>query len=246
MQHILKNDPSTIRRMTLTDNPSPETFEEFKNSFSYGSRSDMNFKFLKSLSEEDAGQFFQELLWRIGDASNKGELEPVIRHVFQWQIQAYSGKSNWEYADAPFTSMSKPVSEAKIGLLTTSGHFIAGDDPQPFGVEDMSQTEALSRISDFLKAEPVLSVIPVDIAREKLRVRHGGYDIRAAQSDYNTVLPIDRMIELEKEGEIGRVLDNAYSFVGATAQKQLINESGPQWAEMFKAKGVDGMILVPV
>jgi hypothetical protein len=206
----------------------------------------MNYKFLKSLSEEDAGLFFQDLLWKLGEASNDGEFEPVIRHIFEWQIRAYSGKSNWEYKDAPFTSMNKPVSETKIGLLTTSGHFVEGDDPQPFGVEDMNQAEAQSRISEFLKSKPVLSAIPVNIAREKLRVRHGGYDIRAAQSDYNTVLPIDRLIELETEGRLGQVLGNAYSFVGATVQKQLINESGPQWAEMLKAQGVDGMILVPV
>ncbi|MES0360099.1 MAG: glycine/sarcosine/betaine reductase selenoprotein B family protein, partial [Anaerolineales bacterium] len=230
----------------LTDNPTPETFEEFKNSFSYGTRSDMNYKFLKSLSEEDAGQFFQELLWKLGEASNDGDFEPIIRHIFHWQIKAYTGKPNWEYEDAPFTSMGKPVSKAKIGLLTTSGHFVEGDDPKPFGVQDLSQDEAHSRISEFLKSEPVLSEIPVDIAREKLRVRHGGYDIRAAQADPNTVLPIDRLIELETEGELGQVLGNAYSFVGATAQKRLINESGPLWAEMLKDQWVDGMILVPV
>jgi len=230
----------------MTDKRTPETFEEFKNSFSYGSRTDMNFKFLKGLSDVEAGEFFQELLWKLGDPSNDGQLDPVIKHIYQWQVQAYLGKSYWEYEDAPFTTMSKPVSEAKIGLLTTSGHFVEGDDPKPFGVEDMSQAEALSRISEFLKGEPVLSAIPVDIVREKLRVRHGGYDTRAAQADHNTVLPIDRMIELETEGEISQVLENAYSFVGATAQKPLIHTYAPQWAERLISDGVDGMILVPV
>ncbi len=230
----------------MTGQRTPETFEEFKNSFSYGSRTDMNFKFLKSLSDVEAGEFFRELLWKLGDPCNDGQLDPVIKHIYQWQVQAYLGKTYWEYEDAPFTSMSKPVSEAKIGLLTTSGHFVEGDDPKPFGVEDMSQAEALSRISEFLKGEPVLSAIPVDIDREKLRVRHGGYDIRAAQEDPNTVLPIDRMRELEKEGVIGQVMDNVYSFVGATAQKKLIHTYAPQWADNFKAMGVDGMILVPV
>jgi hypothetical protein len=42
--------------------PIPESFKGFKNSFSYGSRTDMNFNFLKNLSEEDAAQFFQDLL----------------------------------------------------------------------------------------------------------------------------------------------------------------------------------------
>jgi len=206
----------------------------------------MNFKFLKSLPDEDAGLFFQDLLWKLGDASNDGDFEPINRHIFDWQIQAYTGKSNWEYEDAPFTSMGKPVSEAKIGLLTTSGHFVEGDDPKPFRVEHMRQAEAQSRISEFLKGEPVLSAIPVDVAKENLRVRHGGYDIRAAKSDPNTVLPIHRMRELEKEGVIGQAMDIVYSFVGATAQKKLIHTYAPEWADHFKAMGVDGMILVPV
>jgi len=230
----------------MPDQLTPETFEEFKNSFSYGSRTDMNFKFLNALSDVEAGEFFQELLWKLGDASNDGQFDQVIKHIYQWQVRAYSSKSRWQYDDAPFTVLSKPLSESRIGLLTTSGHFVEGDDPEPFGVKDMSLEEAQSRISEFLKADPVLSVIPADISREKIRVRHGGYDIRAALDDYNVVLPIDRIGELQQDGLIDQTLGNAYSFVGACAQRSLVNEIAPQWAEMLKAQGVDGMILVPV
>ena len=85
--------------------------------------------------------------------------------------------------------MSQPLSQARIGLLTTSGHFVEGDDPQPFGVTDMSQKGALMRISEFIKEESSLSRIPIDTPREKLRLRHGRYDIRAVQLDLNTVFP---------------------------------------------------------
>ncbi len=39
----------------------PDDFQEFKKSFFYGSRTDF-FKFLASLADEDAAQFFQDLL----------------------------------------------------------------------------------------------------------------------------------------------------------------------------------------
>jgi hypothetical protein len=230
----------------MTEQLTSETFEEFKNSFSYGSRTDMNFKFLNALSDVEAGEFFQELLWKLGDASNDGQIDQVISHIYQWQVKAYSGKSRWQYDNGPFTTLSKPLSESRIGLLTTSGHFVEGDDPEPFGVQEMSLEEAQTRISEFLKADPVLSVIPVDLPRKKLRVRHGGYDIRAALDDFNVVLPIDRIGELQRDGLIGQALGNAYSFVGACAQRSLVNDIAPQWAEMLKAQGVDGMILVPV
>jgi hypothetical protein len=153
--------------MTLTSNPSPETFEEFKNSFSYGSRSDMNFKFLKGLSDVEAGKFFQELLWKLGDPSNDGQLDPVIKHIYQWQVQAYLGKTYWEYEDAPFTSMSKPVSEAKIGLLTTSGHFVEGDDPKPFGAEWMQEQNVLNNNWEDLKPHDDLGGEVIEVIKIK-------------------------------------------------------------------------------
>jgi hypothetical protein len=149
-----------------------ETFEEFKNSFFYGSRSDLNFKFLSSLDSADAGQFFQDLLWKLGGASNDDQFDPVIDHIFDWQVKAYTGKPRWTYEDKPFTPLSKPVSQTTMGLLTSSGHFVEGDDPQPFGVENMSQKEAEERIGEFIKSPPQLSTIPIDIPKEKLRVRH--------------------------------------------------------------------------
>jgi len=230
----------------MRENINPETFEDFKTSFSYGSRSDMNFKFLKALTAEEAGDFFQGLLWKLGDLNNGGNIEVVIGHIFEWQVKAYSAKSRWEYSDAPFTPLGKPLSESKIGLLTTSGHFVDGDDPEPFGVKNMSVAEAQARISEFLKTEPVLSTIPLNTPRENLRLRHGGYDNRAALEDYNTVLPLDRLEELEQAGLIGQPLENVYSFVGACAQTPLVSETAPQWAEMLRAQGVEGMLLVPV
>ena len=59
----------------------PETFGEFKNSFSYGSRTDLNFKFLKSLPDEEAATFLQELLWKLGDAFDDGDYTRVYEHV---------------------------------------------------------------------------------------------------------------------------------------------------------------------
>ena len=230
----------------MADDHSGETFEEFKNSFSYGLRADMNFKFLKSLSEEQAGKFFKNLLWKLGDASNDGSLDAVIEHIFEWQVTAYTGKSSWEYKESPFSKLQKPVSETRFGLLTTSGHFVEGDDPEPFGVQNMDQETAQARINDFLKGKPTLSSIPLPVPGEKLRVRHGGYDIRAAEMDRNTVLPIDRLVEFVGEGIIGGVLDNAYSFVGACSQKLLVKEVAPGWAEMLKKQGAEAMILVPV
>jgi len=227
------------------ENPK-ETFEEFKNSFNYGSRSDLNFKFLKNLSDEDASRFLQALLWKLGDALNDGDFSRVVEHIYETQARAYAGAGRFTYEDGPFTPLRASLSQLRLGLMSSSGHFVDGDDPKPFGVENMSQEEAESRIDEFLKVEPQLSVIPIGTAIEKLRVRHGGYDVRGSLADPNVNFPLARLRELQAAGRIGELASDAYSFMGAVSQLRLLNHTGPQWVKMFQEKGMDALLLVPV
>ena len=232
--------------MTNSRNQRQETFQEFKESFSYGSRTDLNFKFLKSLSNEEAAKFFQDLLWKLGDSFDDGRFERLVEHIYQGQLEAYAGETQWRYDEGPFTSLKKPIAKSKLALLTSTGHFLAGDDPQPFGVKNMTQPEATARIDDFLKTEPALSAIPMDTPREKLRVRHGGYDIRGVQLDPNVALPLERLRELQKDGLIEALASDAYSFVGACSQLRLLKQTGPQWVEIFQEQAVAAVLLIPV
>ena len=160
------------------------SFEEFKESFAYGSRNDLNFKFLAGLSDEDAATFFQELLWKLGDTLDDGSADRLIEHAYTWQVRAYAGESSTTYDEGPFPPLHKPLAESRIGLMASSGHFVEGHDPQPFGVANMSQEEACTRIMDFIRSDPRLSTIPAGTPREQLRARHGGYDVRGAQTDH--------------------------------------------------------------
>jgi hypothetical protein len=227
------------------ENPK-ETFEEFKNSFNYGSRSDLNFKFLKNLSDEDASRFFQELLWKMGDVLNDGDFSRVLEHIYQTQVKAYAGAGKFRYEDSPFTPLRAPLSQLRLGLMTSSGHFVDGNDPKPFGVENMSQKEAEARIDDFLKVEPQLSVIPMNTPEEKLRVRHGGYDVRGSIANPNVNFPLSRLRELQAEGRIGELASEAYSFVGAASQLRLLNHTGPEWVKKLQENKIDALLLVPV
>ncbi len=221
-----------------------ETFREFVNSFAYGSRTDLNFKFLKELAEEDAARFLQELLWKLGDTLDDGQADRLIEHVYAWQVRGYTAKTTWAYDRAPFTPLRKPVAHSRLVLVSSSGFYVEGHDPEPLGVKDMSQGEAIRRINEFLKCTPTLTAIPKDTPRAELRVRHGGYDVRAAERDPNVVFPLDRMVELEREGVIGELAHDAYTFVGATAQTQLLKHAGPEWAALLKEQEIDAALLV--
>lgn len=230
----------------MCDDAKQESFEEFKKSFAYGARNDLNFKFLSGLSDQDAGEFFRGLLWKLADTLDDGRLDRIVQHVHDWQVQAYAGEGKWVYAGGPFTPLGKPLSQSRLVLISSSGHFVEGDDPEPFGVKDMTQEEAANSILKFLRSTPQLSRIPVGTPGENLRARHGGYDVRGAQADPNSVFPYEILVDLEREGCIGELAREAYSFVGACSQKRLLNESGPEWVRLLQEKEIDTALLVPV
>lgn len=225
-----------------------ETFEEFRTSFSAkrGSHSNMNFKFLKNLSNQDTGEFFKQLLQKLGESFDDGQLDRVHQFIVEWQARGYAARGNYAYDDAPFTPLQKPIAQSRLMLLTSSGHFVDGCDPEPFGIKNMTQQQCEALIDDFLKSEPTLSSIPIDTPRDHLRVRHGGYDIHSAQTDPNVVFPLERLRELQQEGMIGALVEDAYSFVGATSQTRLLKHSGPEWLKLFRQQQVEAALLVPV
>jgi hypothetical protein len=232
--------------------PETETFKHFKDSFAYGSRTDLSFKFLKGLSTEDAALFFQELLSKIGDSVNDGDLDRLLQHVYEWQVRSHEpneedpGTDQWVYEDGPFAPLAKPLSESRVALFTSSGHFVDGDDPEPFGVKGMTQEEACLRTTDFVRAKPLLSTIPADTSNDNLRVRHPGYDIRAAEVDPNVTFPLERMRDIEGEGVFGELAPEAYSFPGIASQLMIIRESTPEWTALLHARDVDAVLMVPV
>lgn len=230
----------------MEEENSSESFESFIKSFFYGSRSDLSFKFLSDLAVDDASIFIQDLFKDIIDSLDDGDLEGLKQRVLQGQIKGYKEQKNFDYDDGPFHPVKKSLSSLKLSLLTSSGHFLKGCDPKPLGVEDMTQEEAERRVFDFLKEVPQLSEVPFNSKPFDLMVRHGGYDIRAAQKDPNVSFPYQRMINLKDQGVFADLTASAYSFVGACSQIRLLKKILPDWVDKFMALGVDAVVLVPV
>ena len=184
---------------------------------------------------------------------NHGDPSTALETINFWQVEAHAGKHASEssfqhqYDDIPMAKLSKPLSECRVALLTSSsGHFVEGDDPEPFDVVDMTQHQAESRIMEFLKETPSLSAIPMDTPADKIRLRHPGYPTKAARADHQVNLPLEHLRSMADNGTIGGVLPNAYSFVGAASQLKLKREVAPVWAERLRDEGADLALLVPV
>lgn len=230
------------------DEQRKESFEEFRKSFLYGSRTDLLFKFLggREMTDQDAAEFFRGLLEKLGVAFDTGDYSPVVQHCYEWQVRGYTPPPNapapFQYESTPWRPLPRPLRQCRVALVSAGGAYVDGDDP--LGTNGMTQAEAIARIGEMVRGPAALASIPLDVDRRKIRIRHPGYDIRGAVKDYNAVFPIDRLQELQAEGVIGALAGVNYSFVGATSQKRLLAESAPEWAQRLKRDGVDATLLV--
>ncbi len=217
-----------------------ESFEEFRRSFHYGSRSDLHFKFLAKLSDADGAEFLRQLLETLGDVFDTGEYDRIRELVTSWQVRAYAGEAKYRYDGGPFVAPGRRLQDMTITIVGAGGVFVEDDDPNP----GESQQDAEARISQYLREPPTLCRIPGDTPAGEIRVRHPGYDIRGARRDINTVFPIDVLGELAADGVVGDVADTHYGFVGAASQLELRNDVAPRWADQLRADEVDVCLLV--
>lgn len=94
----------------MDDASSPETFKAFKDSFLYGTRTDLNFKFLSHLDDSEAGRFFSELLKAVSAAADDGDAGRLAELIVAWQTHGYHEQKNFGYETGPFTALEKPPS----------------------------------------------------------------------------------------------------------------------------------------
>ena len=138
-----------------------------------------------------------------------------------------------EHDDTPWTPMAKPLSESKLGMVTTAGLHLRGD--KPF----MSSHDG---------GDNSFRTIPRSASAGDIIQTHTslGFDHTGIYRDINVTLPIDRLPELVKQGKIGSLADNYYSFMGALRDVTgIIENSGPEVASRLKDEGVEVVLLTP-
>jgi D-proline reductase (dithiol) PrdB len=117
-------------------------------------------------------------------------------------------------------------------LLSSAGIFRDDQEPfDPWAVNDLSFRR-----------------IPVDTPQETLRLHHNYFDHRDALKDLNCVFPIQRLKELEKEGYIGLLVEEAITLGMGRLYKRtaLQQETVPKIVGVLKEQNVDAALLVAV
>jgi len=137
----------------------------------------------------------------------------------------------------PWAPLAKPVSEARFSLVTTAGIYVK-DVEQPFDAEREKREP--------MWGDPTYRRIPRDVRQDKIVGSHLHINHRDLLEDVNTVLPVNRFVELEDEGVIGSLAPTSYSFMGFQPNTAEWRERyGPEVAGLLKDEAVDAVLLAP-
>lgn len=132
----------------------------------------------------------------------------------------------------PWTAYAGSPSEQTFALVTSGGLYLKDRQP-PFDIVSIHGDSSFREI-------------PKTVRPDELGIAHAHYDHSLAEQDINVIFPIQRFIELETEGIIGRVADTHYSFSYVNDVVSLVTESVPKFIARIRAATVDVLFLVPV
>jgi hypothetical protein len=137
----------------------------------------------------------------------------------------------------PWIPLSKPLSEARVALISTAG--IARLDDEPFDQEGERRNPWWG--------DPTYRVLPRDVTAEQVRVYHLHIDPRPASKDLDCVLPLRRLDELIAADAVGSSAADHYSMMGYVLEaSELLEKTAPKMAEALVTDEVDLALLVPV
>jgi D-proline reductase (dithiol) PrdB len=161
-------------------------------------------------------------------------MEPVryIDAITQRYASLGYAAYRWYVADAPppFTPLKKPLSRSRLGLLTTSGCYVAG------------------QVAYHYKDDASIRLIPMDTPTDRLRFAHITENyLVGARRDPECLVPLTGLRALREEGAIGELADQAISCMGGVySQRRVREELIPQVEGVLKQQAVDVALLVPM
>ncbi len=148
------------------------------------------------------------------------------RFIDAYQVQESSG-------EIPWTKPVKPLNQAKLALVTTSG--IHHQDQRQFDMSDSN-------------GDPSYREIDGDRIFDDFKITHDYYDHSNARKDPNIIFPLERIRELVNEGIVGSLAKKHYAFMGhidGPHISTLIKKTAREVAQKLRQDQVDLVLLTP-
>lgn len=174
-----------------------------------------------------------------GDATTGRQVDPwrfaggFLRQVLSARIPERPA-----HGPIPWTPLRRPLSRARVALLSTAGLSMQGD--RPFDMEMERR--------DPMRGDPSWRRIAASATAATVEANHLHIDTGYLLRDLNVALPLDRLRELADEGVIGSVAATHYSTMGYQGNDTSVleRESAPAIAQAMASEEVDLAILAPV
>ena len=145
--------------------------------------------------------------------------------------QGYPQPYQWAYNhDVPFASLDKPLSECRIGLVTTSFFERKVDDTAG---ADSGTKEPYAALCD----DALGGLYNKDLFWDKDNTH---------TEDLDTYLPINRLREFASQGRIGSLAERFYGVPTDYSHRRTSRRDAPQILEFAKEDELAAVILVPL
>jgi D-proline reductase (dithiol) PrdB len=154
---------------------------------------------------------------------------------FSRSLRVFLRTYRWRRIDpVPWQPLAKPLSECRVGIVTSAGLVEPGQEP----FDD-----------DVRGGDWSYRVLSADADVQSLIESHrsNAFDRAGLQVDKGLAFPLERLRELVANGRIGSISGRHLSFMGSiTAPGRLIKRSAPEAAKVLVEEEVDVALLVPV
>ena len=154
--------------------------------------------------------------------SLKITLALIKRHYADFEFRVFR--------DTPVTPLPKPLNKCRAALITTGGLHLKSDKPFDQNIKD---------------GDSSYRMIPAVIKAEEMHIAHKWYNHKFINADLNCVFPIDRMREYVKNGTIGSLSEEHYSFMGHIYKTGELIKNSKKLGRILKENGVDIAFLTP-
>lgn len=153
------------------------------------------------------------------------EVPYMARTREYYRAQGYTNDYEWAHNTAtPFTPLTKPISECRVGLITTS----------------MPNTES-GRSSRQVYSTPV-APIPDSMYTDELSWHQSVTHTR----DVASFLPLEQVVKLTDAGKIGGLTANFHSLPTDYSQRNTNENDAPELLRRLREDQADIAILVPL
>ena len=150
-----------------------------------------------------------------------------------WQTvnERYPGSMIHKDDFVPLARLGKPLSEARLSFVSTAG-------VQPRGTLPF---DTVHPVGDY-----TFRRVPSRSRPEELEIHQLKYPTAGAVRDLNVIFPVERLQELAREGVVGELTANFFSFIGYNMDAERLERTlAEEIAAAVVGEGADAVLLAP-